>query len=593
MDNRGVRAAFVAAWFAALPRRVVPALAVAGAAATVVALTNLDRVVTTYATASGLAAAATLVAGLALVAAGLIAWLDRPASVFGPLAAAAGLAWLAPVWVGWQAGPSLARSLGMVVAPFLLPLLVHQLISAPTGRLRTRAERLAVTVTYAATAAVSLGRALFRDPFLDRSCWSNCTDNVFLVWPLPELARALDAFWLRFVVVVGVGAVAATAWRLVRATAVARSDMWALVVPAVLAVSSEVAYAVLLALEPIEDPRRAVFHTLFVARGAALTAIALGLSWTVERGRRRRAAIARLAGELGAVPQLGSLQSALARSLGDEKLQVAYWLPRSGRYVDDSGRPVEPESSRHRGITSILRNGEPVAVITHDRSLYGDQQLAEQIGSAARLAIDNERLQAELLAQLGDLRASRARVVETADDARRQLERNLHDGAQQSMLALLYELRIAQVKAAQNGDEPLSDCIGAAVDQAAAAVDDLRSLARGIFPAILDEAGLGPALWTLADQAAVPVEIRQVPADRLPDTVERAAYLVVSGVVESAQRHQAETIQVRITRRPGTVAIHIDGVPEGRYIYLADRVGSVGGELTCTERRLRAEIPCA
>lgn len=575
------------------------------AALSVAVLATQGSVVVAYATASGVASAATIVAGLALVAAGLVAWLVRAPGLLGPLAAAAGAAWLAPVWVGWQTGPTFARSVGMVVAPFLVPLLVHLLLAVPAGRISTRAARSAVAAVYATTAMVVVGRALFRDPFLDLHCWNNCTDNAFLVRPVPELAKALDAFGLWFVIGVGAFSAGLATIRLVRATAVGRVDMCALLVPTVFAVAAESAYAGLLLIQPVEDPADPAFQAVFVVRAVTMTGVAAGLAWTVLRDRRRRAAVTRLADELGAAPPLGTLQTVLARSLGDESLRVAYWLADSGRYVDASGIEVELEPTSGQATTAIQRDGELVAVVSHDRAL-AERRLVDQIGSAARLAVDNERLQAEVLAQLQNLRSSRTRIVETADNARRRLERDLHDGAQQSMIALDYELRLAQASANRNGDKELAELIEGSVAEAMTAVDELRQLAHGIFPAILDEAGLGPALWTLTDKASVPVVVTDVPDERLPGAVERAAYLLVRSVVEAASHQQSSTasqdglssspsgdVTVRITRGSGLLVIDMDGVPDGRYIHLADRVGSVGGELTVSDGRLRAELPCA
>ena len=125
---------------------------------------------------------------------------------------------------------------------------------------------------------------------------------------------------------------------------------------------------------------------------------------------------------------------------------MAYWLPGSRRYVDHSGRPVDPHASGARSVTPIVRNGEPVALVIHDQALSAALDLEREIGTAARLAVDNERLRAEVLAQLEDLRASRARIVEAGDAARRRIERDLHDGAQQRLLALSYELRLARAR---------------------------------------------------------------------------------------------------------------------------------------------------
>ena len=212
-----------------------------------------------------------------------------------------------------------------------------------------------------------------------------------------------------------------------------------------------------------------------------------------------------------------------------------------------------------------------------------------EIGAAARLAVDNERLRAEALSQLVDLRASRSRIVEAGDSARRRIERDLHDGAQQRLLALSYELRLARADAETAGDEQLVELLDAGSAEVQTALADLRELAHGIYPAILTESGLGPALWTLADTAPLPVEVRDVPVERLPEPVERAAYAVVAGSIEAAVDH----VSVTVRRDGDDVTIVVAGVAAALPVRLADRVGALGGHIALENGSLRAVIPCA
>ena len=147
---------------------------------------------TTYAGRSSMIAALTVAAGLALVGAGLVTAFDRRTTRIGDLAVLAGLVWFAPVWVGWDNGPSLMRSLAMLAAGFTFPLLLHLVVAYPSGRLRGAVARALVSVVYLEAALATLGRALFRDPFFDPDCWANCTDNLFLVRSLPGLARGIE-----------------------------------------------------------------------------------------------------------------------------------------------------------------------------------------------------------------------------------------------------------------------------------------------------------------------------------------------------------------------------------------------------------------
>jgi signal transduction histidine kinase len=288
------------------------------------------------------------------------------------------------------------------------------------------------------------------------------------------------------------------------------------------------------------------------------------------------------------------LRAALAEALDDPDLNVMYWLPDAQRYVDTFGRPADPHPDGGRAVTTISRRGEPLAVVVHDRPLYAGDEFERQIGSAVRLAIDNERLRAEVLAKLEDLRSSRARIVVAADAARRQLERDLHDGAQQRLLAASYELRLADAAAQSNGDEELATLLASAIEEVRSALAELREFAHGIFPAILDEAGLAAALWTLADCAPLPVAVTDVPEERLPAAAEGAAYLVVTTALDAAAGGPGGPgLRATVCRDREMLSVQIDGACDANCTHLADRVGALGGRLTFESGCLRAEIPCA
>jgi signal transduction histidine kinase len=586
-----VAAAARAALRASLRPLVLPTLAIVYGAASVSLALN-SEFLTTYGATSWIAAATGLVAGLALIVAGTFVSVERPTGSLGPVTTLLGVVWLAQDWAGWV-GPAFAHSVAMIVAPFMTALLLHLVLAAPGGRIVGRTPRLVVAIVYGTTALYSVGRALFRDPFLDLSCWYNCTGNVFLLRSEPELVRFLDGIWLSFSLIACVVIVVLACWRLLSATRPGRAALQPLLVPAGLAAVSYGAYAVALVVHRAEDPEKAVFHALFLARGFSLAFLAAGVSWTVMRTRRTHLAIARLAVDLGEAPEPGSLRAALARSLGDEQLEVAYRLPDSPLLVDAEARPVSLPDGGSRTATPIVRNGETVALVIHDRSLSSVRELDREIGAAARLAVDNERLRAEVLAQLEDLRASRARIVEAGDEARRRLERDLHDGAQQRLLTLLYELRLARAAASAGGDDDSAAVLASTGDQVQEALRELRDLAHGIYPVILTEAGLGPALLSLADEAPLPVEVIELPRGRVPVAVERAAYLVVADGIDAAVREGADHVQVIARRQGDALEVRLTGVESAPSVQLADRVGALGGRIAIEDRTLRAEIPCA
>jgi signal transduction histidine kinase len=237
-----------------------------------------------------------------------------------------------------------------------------------------------------------------------------------------------------------------------------------------------------------------------------------------------------------------------------------------------------------------------VAIVVHDGALGGGRELEGEIGAAARLAVDNERLRAVVLAQLEDLRASRARIVETGDAARQRIERDLHDGAQQRLLTLSYELRLARAAAEEDGDHELASVLAAQLEEVLAALGQVRELAHGIYPAVLAESGLGPALETLADSAAVAVEVEPTGEARYPQPIETALYVAVEEAVADAALRQATHARVRIVRGDGTVAAEVLDDGRGRNGAPAaaeDRLGALGGRIVLEDGKLRAEVPCA
>jgi signal transduction histidine kinase len=334
-----------------------------------------------------------------------------------------------------------------------------------------------------------------------------------------------------------------------------------------------------------EDPRRAVFATLFAARSAALLALGAALVWTVVRAARSRASVGRLIGTLQDAPASLTLQQVLARAVGDQGLVVAY--PVGDRHVDAHGRPVAvPAPGGSVAVTSIERDGAAVALVLHDPAVLGEEDLAREIGAAARVAVDNERLQAQSQAQLGELRASRARVVETADATRRRLERDLHDGAQQRLVSLALMLQLAT----DSVDPRVAAQLRAAEAELRAATVELRELAHGIHPAALSEEGLGPAVRALADRVPLAIDALELPPRRPSPAVETAAYYLVDEVARASEA-------TRLSLRADTAALAIelvpDGVPAAALSHVRDRIAALDGELVVEEGRVSARIPCA
>jgi signal transduction histidine kinase len=299
----------------------------------------------------------------------------------------------------------------------------------------------------------------------------------------------------------------------------------------------------------------------------------------------------------------GPVREMLAASLGDHSVTIAYWLPEREVFVDELGRPVHmPEPGSGMTWTAVERDGRRVAAIVHDAALDTSRELVTAAAAASSLAIDNERLKADLRARLEELRVSRLRIVEAADAARRRLERDLHDGAQQQLVGLALELRLLRRRVGDPELESLVDDLG---DRLNLALNELRELARGIHPAILTARGLGPALGALADRVPVPVEVEIAVDERYPPAVEAAAYFFVAEALTNVAKYaQATLAQVEVHRAGHELVVTVtdDGVggadmEAGSGLRgLQDRLSAVDGTLAIESppgegTRLRAALP--
>jgi signal transduction histidine kinase len=547
-----------------------------------------------FAGTSTLGAIAELGAGWSLVAVGLLFWSRHRHNRFGLLLAAAGFAWFLPELNNPYLGSALGFTIGLVGFVACAPLVGHAALAYPTGRLRSPLEAGVVAVSYAA-ALLLLGLlpATVFDP--KASGCLECPSNLAFVRGDAALFDSLNRYGLR----IGLGwllaLVALLSWRLVRSSRAAASVVLPALVPAT-------AYLALVAWDFQHSLARGILSNDFFDQrlwryeAAALIAFALGVAWGLFRERQARQSVAHFVVELGRSPEPGAVREALRQALGDPSLEVAYRRPESGGYIDASGSAVSLDPGSDRAITPVLRGDAAVASLVHDFRLLDQPGLMQEVLSAARIAVENEQLQAEVRAQVDDLRASRTRIVETGDAERRRLERDLHDGAQQTMLALTYDLRLARASSEAEGDAETATLLASAGDEAQAALIELRELAHGIYPAILGEGGLEPALETLVDGAPLPVEIREVPPDRYAAAVETAAYVTVAEAVEDAAGRGATFAAVDVHREGSRLFVTVEDDGLGRdsqLLHLTDRIGALGGSLEAGPTTVRVEIPCA
>jgi signal transduction histidine kinase len=538
-----------------------------------------------------LSATLTLAVGWCFVAIGLVLWAREEENPLGVVMAALGLVWLAGAAIG-EAGSAFGSWLGFVVVNAAVAMFVHVLVSFPDGRLGSRRERVLVGAAY-------VDLVLFAPLWLALRGDAPAQDGTAGLLRTEPFGSSLGAPQAALALLVG-GALAWLLWRRwYWATRHTRRTL-ALVL---LTGGTTLGLLVLAAVADRSSAAagRALGWIAFAAFGALPLAILAGSL----RSRLARASVAELLRELETARTPGALRDALCQALGDPTLRLAYWVSETRGFVDLRGRPFElPWEGSSQVATRVERDGRTVAALVHDASLRDEPELLEAVTSAAALALENERLHAELRAHVDDLRESRARIVEAGDSERRRLERNLHDGAQQRLVSIALQLRLVEAKL-RTDPEAVAPIVAHVRDELTEALDELRELARGIHPAILSDHGLGPALQAVAARSAVPVQL-STPAERLPASVEAAIYYVVSEALANVAKYAKAsrvTVEIAHTNGRAVVAVADDGVggadPDGGSGLrgLADRVAALGGQLHVESppsrgTRIHADIPC-
>ncbi len=548
--------------------------------------------------------APTLVLHLAVawsfVGVGLVAWRRRPDSRTGLLMVVLGFAWLARFVVAVDTPAAFA--LGVLVGSVALSVFVHLLVTFPVGRTRSRAQRVIVAASYLMSAPLD---AVFLAVGAQRGRGEGPPPNGLVIAPSNgEFSPEPVDLAVQAVVVALLVSVLASVWSRWRGAGSAerRSLTPGLVGGTVIVVTLLVERtAILLLLPP------SVGVVLAWSAQVVLVVWPVALLLGLLRSRLDRSAVGRLVVELGeGLPRPERLRTVLARTLHDPSVELAYRLPGARTYVDAGGDPVAVPPDDARAVTRLERDGEPIAVLLHDPALVAEPDLVEAVAAGAGLAVENERLHAEVRHQLHEVRASRTRLIEAADAARRQVERDLHDGAQQRLMAVGLALRLARAQLGVVSNHEMDELLVEAGLELSGALDELRELAHGIYPALLSDAGLGPALTSLAERAPVPVVLGALPTERPPEAVEQTCYFVVSEALANAAKH-AGASQVDVAVVPEADGLRVDVCDDGvggadatgsGLRGLADRVAALGGRLLVSSpshggTRVTATLPCA
>ena len=531
---------------------------------------------------------------------GLYAWWRRPANRFGALMTAVGFTFMLGALT--SSDNSVVFTIGVLLSSLYFVVFAHMVLAYPDGRLQRPWHGKLLAAGYALALIGPLPQLLWG--FTDRmqeSC-PDCPESALLIERNDTLRDVLNAVTS----VIGVAIVAVVLVILIRRWRDATIPQRRALAPILW---SGVAMLVLLATALSTDAA-GISRITDVLGWLSLLVFAL-VPWVfliglVRSTVARAGAVSELLLRLGEAPGTGTLRARLSEALGDRSLQLVFWLEDKGRWVDSEGHKVELPADDHtaRAWTAVELEGRRVGAIVHDLTLSEDPELLRSVAAAAGLAMENERLQAQLRARVEELRTSRARIVEAGTHERRRLERNLHDGAQQRLVALSLTLRLAQGKVHKD-PERANELLDAAQQELTLALAELRELARGIHPAVLSDRGLGAALEALAGRAPIEVDLAELPGDRLPEAIEAAAYFVVAEALTNVVKYaHASQATVRVARLNGHAVVEIadDGIggadpDRGSGLRgLADRVSALDGRMSLDSpagagTRLRAEIP--
>ncbi len=557
------------------------------------------------------------VAGALFLVSGIVAHHRRATNKVGPLMMGVGIGFfsedlqLSPV--AW------AHTAGQLTLAASGPFLAHLVLAFPTGRLESRPQRALAVIAYLGAAGNGLLNALFVD--MHARVPGNAP-GLLLITDSLVVEDVMRAGARLAAIVVSAGLIVVLARRWLNARALMRS----LLAPAIaIMLGSGLLSVVGLVFHEDRELRAAFVYVYDVLFAALPLAFLAGMVYFYLG----RGAVDRLLRRLRDPKEAGEIEDLLARSLRDESLRVAFLTG-----ADPAGRdglpepcPVErsglPGAAERLGEPGLVdRHGVPLdvapsqvvtpigggdhgrAVLVHDPLLCEDPHVLETVAAAAGLALANRSLAAQVAAQLAEVRASRARIVEAADAERRRIERDLHDGAQQRLVTALLQVNLAR-RRLRHDDPAVPGVLASAAEGLTAALAEIRELAQGLHPALLAEAGLAVALEELAARLPLPVETDLGPLPTFAPNVESAAYFVVAEALTNALKHAgAGRVRIGVRYADGVLAVSVgdDGrggadLARGSGLQgLVDRVAALGGDLTLTSpasggTTIRAVLP--
>lgn len=499
-----------------------------------------------------------VLASSSFIAVGLVVNLRRPGDRTAWVLVAIGFA---AIPLGLQATDAGGPLVVGLLASHVMPVLIgHLLMIYPTGRFDTRFQRAVITLGYFDAFLLAWPAMFVLDPRLD--CVT-CGANPLLLRTDETMFNAITAARLTLNALLVIGLAVALTRRWYASVPSRRSQL----APVIWSGGLTIAVFALIFVSDIAGASGELIRSLNLAVLSVSLSIPAAVAYGLVRGRFTRAgAVGDLVAMLANGENLDKdLRDVLAQALDDPTLQLAYWLPDREQFVDADGQPVKPPHmhSTQRWQT-VDSNGQMIAAIIYDESMGDQTKLIEAAAGAAALSLENKRLEAELRAHVKELESSRLRLVESTDAERRRFERDLHDGAQQQLLAIAMGLNRAKSKLS---DDPAAAAalFEQAVDGLTEATIELRKIARGLHPANLSSNGLSGALQALADRSPVPAAVLEVPDRRLPDQVEATIYFLAAEALANATRHS----------RAGRVTLEV--LEQGEYVRLIVSDDGVGG----------------
>jgi signal transduction histidine kinase len=526
------------------------------------------------------------------IAGGLAIWSRGPSRRFGRLLVAGGFVTFFATFGGsdGEVVYSVGRS-----ANWLSELaLIYLVLAFPSGRLRGAIDRALAAGVALIVLVLFLPTALLTDGYPVPATWTTCSDdcpgNAFQV-------LAHEPAWVGDVVVpvrealTSLLFLAVTVRMLTRIRAATTSMRRTLTPVLALAAVHAVALPIGFSLRRAGGASDAALAVTWVL-SAGIPVLALGFLIGAARWRLAvGAGLYRLAPKLQAGIDPETLRRAIADALDDPGVELIY-RSSGGSWLDADGRPAAlPADGPGRAHTVISDGDADVAAIIHDDALRDHPDFVQAVGGLALVVLTNQRLAAQVEVSLQEVRRSRERILAAADEERRRIERDLHDGAQQRLVALRIKLELASERSAR-ADLPDADQLHQLSDDVGDALDEVRSLAAGVYPALLVDCGLGESLRSIARRSPLPTTVADDGVGRFAQQIEAAVYFCCLEALQNAAKHSgAMSVSIVVSHGPDLrFEVHDDGrgfdvARQGAgqgLTNIRDRLVAVGGTLLVT-----------